>query len=86
MIPASLWNASLIQKTMALDLKNGSVIPISVIDHGPEQLVLQGRPTAARHYSIKTAFSQEVWYDDRQQLLKVEMRGSDGSRIHYQPG
>ena len=46
----------------------------------------KGRPLTAHHYSIHTTFPQEVWYDDRQQLVKVALRGSDGSRIEYQPG
>ena len=51
-----------------------------------EPLVLQGRATTARHYSIKTSFPQDVWYDRQYQLLKVELRGSDGSTIEYRPG
>src|SRR5205085_375335 len=85
-MPVSLWNAALVRKTMALDPQNGSLVPLSVVDHGKEQLVLQGQPKTAHHYSIHTTFPQEVWYDDRQQLVKVALRGSDGSRIEYQPG
>jgi hypothetical protein len=85
-VPASLWNASLIKKTMALNSQDGSIVPVSVIDHGTEQLVLQGRATTAHHYSIKTNFPQDVWYDEQHRLLKVELRGSDGSKIQYQPG
>ena len=85
-VPASLWNAQLIKKTMALNSRDGSIMPISVIDHGKEQLVLQGRPTTAHHFSIKTNLPHDVWYDDAYRLLKVELRGSDGSKILYQPG
>jgi hypothetical protein len=85
-VPASLWNAQLVQKTMALNSRDGSVMPISVIDHGKEQLVLQGRPLTAHHYSIKTNVPQDVWYGEDYRLLKVELRGSDGSKIQYQPG
>jgi hypothetical protein len=85
-VPASLWNAQLVQKTMALNSRDGSVMPISVIDHGKEQLVLQGRPLTAHHYSIKTNVPQDVWYGEDYRLLKVELRGSDGSKILYQPG
>jgi hypothetical protein len=86
LVPASLWNAQLVKKTMALNPQDGSIVPVSVIDHGKEQLVLQGRPTTAHHYSIKTNFPQDVWYDEEHRLLKVELRGSDGSKIQYQPG
>jgi len=85
-VPASLWNAQLVQKTIALNSRDGSVMPISVIDHGKEQLVLQGRPLTAHHYSIKTNVPQDVWYGEDYRLLKVELRGSDGSKIQYQPG
>ncbi len=85
-IPASLWNASLVRTTMALNSRDGSVMPISVIDHGKKQLVLHGRATTAHHYSIKTDFRQDVWYDEQHRLVRVELRGSDGSKIQYQPG
>ena len=86
LMPVSLWNAALVQKTTALNPQDGSIVPLSVIDRGKEQLVLQGRPEMAHHYSIKTTFPQEVWYDDQQHLIKVALRGSDGSKIEYQPG
>jgi hypothetical protein len=85
MMPASLWNPSLVQRTMALSTQDGSVMPVSVVDRGKEDVVLRGRPTLAHHYSIATTFPQEVWYDENRQLIRVELRGSDGSKIHYQP-
>ncbi|HEX6440912.1 MAG TPA: DUF6134 family protein [Stellaceae bacterium] len=86
LMPVSLWNPALMQKRIALNPQDGKVVPVSVTDHGKEQLVLQGRPETAHHYSIKTNFPQDVWYNDRQQLVKVAMRASDGSKIEYHPG
>jgi hypothetical protein len=83
--PVSLWNPSLVQKKLALNPQDGTVTPVSVVDHGEEKLVLEGRPTTAHHYSINTSFPQEVWYDEQNRLVKVKLRGSDGSTIHYQP-
>src|SRR6202140_4504355 len=85
-IPVSLWNSSLMRQTTAISPLDGTLTPVSVVDHGEEPLVLQGRPTTAHHYSVRTSFPQEVWYDREHQLLKVELRGSDGSKIQYQPG
>ena len=82
MMPANLWNVSLVRMTAALDPKDGSVMPVSVVDRGKEQLVVQGRALTAHRYSIKTTIPQEVWYDENQRLLKVELRGSDGSTIN----
>jgi Family of unknown function (DUF6134) len=86
LMPVSLWNAALVQKKTALNPQDGSIVPVSVVDHGKEELVSQGRSETAHHYSIKTTFPQDVWYNDRQQLIKVALRGSDGSKIEYQPG
>ena len=85
-VPASLWNAQLLKETIALNAKDGSIIPISVVDYGKEQLVVQGRQTTAHRYAVKTNLPHDVWYDDARRLLKVELRGSDGSKILYQPG
>ena len=85
-MPVSLWNAALVQKTIALDTQDGSLVKLSVVDHGKEQLVLQGQPRTAHHYSIHTTFPQEVWYDESRQLIKVALRGSDGSKIEYHLG
>jgi hypothetical protein len=85
-IPVSLWNSSLMRQTTAINPLDGTLTPVSVVDHGEEPLVLQGHPTTAHHYSVQTSFPQDVWYDRQQQLLKVELRGSDGSKIQYQPG
>jgi len=85
-MPASLWNVQLVKETMAFNSKDGSVMPVSVVDHGKEQLLLKGHPMTAHHYSIKTNFPQDVWYGEDYRLLKVELRGSDGSTILYQPG
>ncbi len=81
-MPANLWNASLVRMRAALDPKDGSVMPVSVVDRGEEQLVIQGRALTAHRYSIRTTIPQEVWYDEQQSLLKVELRGSDGSMIN----
>jgi hypothetical protein len=84
-VPATLWNAALAQGTLALDPQDGNLTPIAVVDHGEEQLVLEGRPTTAHHYSINTGTSQDVWYDEHDRLVKVELVGSDGSKIQYRP-
>ena len=84
-IPASLWNTALVQGTMALDPQEGSVTPISVVDHGEEPLIIEGRPTTAHHYSVDAGTSQDVWYDEHDRLVKVELVGSDGSKIEYRP-
>ena len=50
---------------------------------GEDNLVLKGRPARARHYRIATTFAQEVWYDEEGRLVKLQLKGSDGSTIVY---
>lgn len=83
-VPLSLWNPVLVDSDVALDPKDGSVQPMKVIDRGEEKLVIQGKDRATHHYQILTTFPQDVWYDDNNQLVQVELKGSDGSTIRYQ--
>ena len=83
--PANLWDPSVLRLTRALNTTDGTVIPVSVTDRGKEQIIVRGRSVAAHRYSIKTTDTQDVWYDAQQRLLKVELRGSDGSTIVHEP-
>jgi hypothetical protein len=83
-IPVSLWNPVLLAQNVALDPQDGAPVPVSVIDRGEENLVLQGRAQHAHHYVLMTTFPQDLWYDENQRLVKVELKGSDGSTIRYQ--
>ncbi len=83
--PASLWNAELMRRKAALDPQDGQVDPISVTDDGTEDLNLGARTLKARHYEIKSRYTQDVWYDERGRLVQVKLIGSDGSVISYTP-
>jgi hypothetical protein len=85
-IPASYWNPALLGKTIALNPQDGAIVPVAVTDRGEDHLVVQGRAKRTHHYVIRTTFPQDVWYDEDRQLVKVELKGSDGSTIRYQPG
>ncbi|HLY07130.1 MAG TPA: DUF6134 family protein [Rhizomicrobium sp.] len=83
-VPLSLWNPALVASGVALDPEDGTVQPIKVLDRGEERLLVQGKERPAHHYQIVTGFPQDVWYDDNNQLVQVELKGSDGSTIRYQ--
>lgn len=85
-IPASYWNPALLGKTIALNPQDGAIVPVAVTDRGEDHIVVQGRQKRTHHYVIRTTFPQDVWYDEDRQLVKVELKGSDGSTIRYQPG
>jgi hypothetical protein len=84
-IPASLWNPALVDRTLALDPQDGSVLRLHIVDRGDEQVSVSGHPIKAHRYSIESSFSEDVWYDSGRHLVKVELRASDGSTIEYRP-
>ena len=83
--PANLWDPSVLRLTRALNTTDGTIIPVSVTDRGKEQIVVRGHSVAAHRYAIKTTGAQDAWYDGQQRLVKLELRGSDGSTIVHEP-
>lgn len=83
-IPASLWNPEILKQNTAFDPQDGSAVPVSVVDRGEDDLVIQGRTKHTHHYVLMTTFPQDLWYDEDHRLVKVELKGSDGSTIRYQ--
>jgi hypothetical protein len=84
-IPGSLWNAELLKRTAMLDTQEGEVLPLTVVDAGAEELMVRNQPVKTHHYTLKSKWSQDVWYDDRQRLVQAKFVGSDGSIIMYKP-
>lgn len=84
MIPASLWNPMLLIQTTALNPQDGSVLKLHAVDRGEDRLRVAGNMIDAHHYSIEGTQPQDVWYDSDHRLVKMEMRGRDGSEIEYQ--
>jgi len=83
-VPFNLWNPALIAQKVALDTRNGDLETIHVKDRGEGSVVVQGHLRRAHHYQIVATFPQDVWYDDSGELVRVELKGSDGSTILYQ--
>jgi len=81
--PFSLWNAALVKQTSAIDLQKGTVMKITVTDAGIDNIPVLGKKIKAHHYSIKGAFSQDVWYDEKGNLMQSMLIGPDGSQIQY---
>jgi Family of unknown function (DUF6134) len=84
-IPASLWNPELMRRSVMLDTQDGDIVPLSVVDQGMEELAIEARIVKAHHYTIKSRFSQDVWYDEQQHLVQAKLIGRDGSVILYKP-
>lgn len=79
----SLWNSDILKHTQMLDTQEGQVLPLMVIDDGPEDVTVNGHPLKAHHYTLKSKYTQDVWFDDHQRLVQVKLVGTDGSVISY---
>lgn len=83
-IPFNLWNSELMERSVALDTRDGSMESLKVTDLGEESLIVQGHAKRTHHYEITSSFPEDVWYDDKGELVRVEMKAMDGSTILYQ--
>lgn len=83
-LPISFWNPPSLEQNVAFNPEDGSVMPVSVVDRGEDSVVVCGRAVRAHHYFVKSAYAQDVWYDNENRLVKMEMRVLDGSTIRYE--
>jgi hypothetical protein len=84
-VPSTLWNPEFLRHSVMLDVGDGTVMPVSVIDNGADTLSLDGNEVQAHHYTLKARYSEGVWYDAQGRLVRVRVIGPDGSIIRYTP-
>jgi hypothetical protein len=82
-VPASLWDHDIVTSRTLLNTLNGTQMAINVSDRGPEQVMVRGRSTTARHFVLTGQLERELWYDDAGMLVQAKFKGSDGSNIIY---
>ena len=56
---------------------------ISVRDNGQQAVSVRGNTVQARHFVITDDLERELWFDGNNVLVKVRMKGKDGSDIQY---
>jgi hypothetical protein len=83
LMPGSLWNPELMRRSTMLDAQEGVILPLSVADHGTQQLTIKSRPLKAHKYTLKSKYTQDVWYDEQGRLVHARLVASDGSIILY---
>lgn len=83
-IPASLWNAAIVNQGSILNTLDGREMPISVADRGDETVRTGTGSVTARHYSISGGLDRDVWFDRTGTLVRVAFAAKDGSHIIYQ--
>lgn len=83
-LPASLWNASLVSKDRLLSTVGGDLLPTKVTLVGDEKISVQGKKIAVRHYRLSGAFRRDVWYDrSTNVLVRVRFKAGDGSKVEF---
>jgi hypothetical protein len=82
-VPSTLWNPDFLKHSMMLDVQDGQVMPVTVVDDGVDNLRVGGQVVPAHHYTINGRYSEGAWYDDQGRLVQVKIIGSDGSIILY---
>jgi Family of unknown function (DUF6134) len=82
-VPSTLWNPDFLKHSTMLDVQDGQVMPVTVVDDGVDKLRVGGQVVPAHHYTINGRYSEGAWYDDQGRLVQVKIIGRDGSIILY---
>lgn len=83
MVPASLWNETILKGGGILNTLDGSPMSVAVADLGTETIDAGGKRIPARHYAVSGDLQRDLWYDQRNVLVRVHFKGKDGSDIEY---
>jgi hypothetical protein len=83
-VPASLWNQTIIGQSALLNTLDGTQMRVSVADRGNETVHAGGADIPAHHYSISGGIDRDVWFDQQNTLVRVAFAAKDGSHIVYQ--
>lgn len=82
-IPASLWHRGILDVPATFNTIDGSMMKIKVTPAGTDQVPAPKTPVAAKHYVISGELERELWFDDKNNLVKVRFKGQDKSDIQY---
>lgn len=82
-VPATLWREETVSQRVLLNTLDGSLMNISVTDHGQDAIEAAGATVTARHYVLTGDLEREPWYDAKGMLVHIRLAGSDGSVVDY---
>jgi Family of unknown function (DUF6134) len=82
-LPISHWNAALLHGGLMLNMMNGEVSDIAVVDGGADTVVTRNGPLQARRYLYSGDLNGEIWYDSEGRWVKLRFEAEDGSTIDY---
>ena len=82
-IPASLWNRLILDRSQTLATISGNVKKFKVEYVGAEKLKVRGKKVTTQHFQLTGEFKRELWYDKNDVLVGVRFEASDGSTVAY---
>ena len=82
-IPASLWNRLVLDRSQTLTTISGNVKKFEVEYVGEKELEVRGKKITTQHFRLTGEFERELWYDKDDVLVGVRFVASDGSTVAY---
>ena len=82
-IPASLWNRLVLDRSQTLTTISGNVKKFEVDYVGEAELDVRGHKVTTQHFRLTGEFERELWYDKDDVLVGVRFEASDGSTVAY---
>ena len=83
-LPASLWFGDTTRQRVLLNTVKGNKMRVGVIDLGSDTVRARHQRITAHHYRLTGELERDLWYDNGGTLLKLQMKGSDGSSVAYE--
>ncbi len=82
-IPASLWNRLVLDRSQTLTTISGNLKKFEVEYVGEKELEVRGKKITTQHFRLTGEFERELWYDNDDVLVGVRFVASDGSTVAY---
>ena len=82
-IPASLWNRLVLNRTETLTTVSGNLKTFQVEYVGEEIIDVRGQKTTTQHFRLTGEFERDLWYDNTDVLVGVRFEADDGSTVAY---
>ena len=83
LLPASLWHVGTISQSTLLNTVTGAIMRVRITDKGENPVNTGHGQISARHYQLSGELERELWYDRAGNLVRLELKGSDGSAVAY---
>ncbi|MBS0243451.1 MAG: hypothetical protein JSS20_14835 [Proteobacteria bacterium] len=84
LLPASLWSASIVKQSSLLNTVKGSLMNVRIAEIGEEAIPRHSSKLSARHFRMTGDLERDLWYDAAGTLVRLQMKGSDGSLVVYE--